>query len=280
MKSLETNSTVTGVVRLGTLILAWLAVAAVVRGAEVPPPAVTVTLRADAASIGSGTSTVVHAFARVSPTFEARADRVFTWNLDLLVLTPEVLELEPGSLVRPVSDHDPVLGSSGVVDGPNLLAVRDSFLDLDHAGVGAAVELFAVRVRALAPGAGQLRLRHGTLGTEGSPDFLVLPAGDDDPWSGGDYTAAFLDILVPDPGSPGGAEPRLAVERDPTKGVVRVTVQGQPGDVVALEESPALGDSAAWRRVGQSSAGTASFVHETTPDTPGRFFRGVRLPSQ
>lgn len=237
---------------------------------------VTVTLRADAATLAPGATTVVRAFAQVSPGYRARADRIFTWYLDLLVSTPEQLELDVASLTRPRSDADPVLGSPGIADGASLMGIRDSFLNLEGAGVAAPVELFSIRVLARAPGPGVLRLRPGTLGADDSPDFLVLPSSEEDPWSGGEYAAATTQIVVSDETSGGGTPPRLSLELD-SKGTIRVTVQGEPGEVVALEETENLGDRAVWRRVGQSEGRTPEFVHETSALGPVRFYRGLRL---
>jgi len=235
---------------------------------------VVVTLRADAVSLNPGEGTTVRAFAQVSPGFQARADRIFTWNLDLLILAPEVIALEAGSLVRPRSDRDPILGSAGTMDGSNLLSVRDSFLNLEGAGVASSIELFSVRVKAVEPGAGLMRLRAGTIGTDSSPDFLVLPLGDEEPWSGADYTAATVSIGV---GGGGTVEaPRLRVERA-ANGVIRVTVEGTAGTSVALEEAERIGGGVSWRRVGASAAGSATLTFETPVGAAPRFYRGVGL---
>ncbi len=239
-------------------------------------PPVTVTLRPDASTLAPGASTVVRAFAQVSPDYRDRADRIFTWYLDLLLSTPDQLELDVASLTRPRSDADPVLGSPGIADGASLMGIRDSFLNLEGAGVAAPVELFSIRVRAVAPGPGLLRLRPGTFGADDSPDFLVLPGGDEDPWSGGNYAAATTKIVVTGEGGGGGNPPRLSMALDP-KGTLGVTVLGEPGDVVALEETEALGERAVWRRVGQSEGRTPEFVHETTALGAVRLYRGLRL---
>lgn len=241
---------------------------------ELPLPAVVVTLRADSASVNPGEETVLRAFGQVSETFRARADRIFTWNLDLLALAPEVMVLDPGSLVRPRSDRDPILGSVGTTDGPNLLGIRDSFLGLESAGVATAVELFSVRVKALGNGTAHFRVRPGTLGSDESPDFLVLPLGDDEPWSGGSYTAAVATFVVGDvaPTDP----PALRIERL-AGGAIRVVVEGPAGGSVALESADGIGAGVAWRRVGESSAGSSTYVWEGPPSGAPRFFRGIRL---
>lgn len=252
-----------------------LALAALGSDASEPePPAVVVTLRADSASVNPGEETVLRAFGQVSETFRARADRIFTWNLDLLALAPEVMVLDPASLVRPRSDRDPILGSVGTTDGPNLLGIRDSFLGFESAGVATAVELFSVRVKALGNGTAHFRVRPGTLGADESPDFLVLPLGDEEPWSGGSYTAAVATFVVGDvaPTDP----PALRIQRL-AGGAIRVVVEGPAGASVALEEADRIGDTLAWRRVGESPAGTSTYVWEGPPSGAPRFFRGVRL---
>ena len=240
---------------------------------EPEPPAVVVTLRADSSSVNPGEETVLRVFGQVSETHRARADRIFTWNLDFLALAPEVMVLDPGSLVRPRSDHDPILGSVGTTDGPNLLGIRDSFLGFESAGVATAVELFSVRVKALGNGTAHFRVRPGTLGSDESPDFLVLPLGDEDPWSGGSYTAAVATFVVGDiaPTAP----PALRIERL-AGGTIRVVVEGPAGASVALEEAERIGGEVAWRRVGESGPGNATYVWEGAPSGRPRFFRGVR----
>jgi len=253
------------------ICLALTFACATAHAAESP---VTVTLRSDSVTLKPGESTVLHAFAQVSPSFRDRADRIFTWNLDLLVLAPEVATLEANSIVRPRSDLDPVLGSTGTADGPSLLGIRDGFLNLDGAGVSTPVELFSVRLKALTAGSFLVRLRPGTIGADESPDFLVLPSVDDLPWSGADYTAGTVTIEVIEVG--GASPPVLKVERA-ANGGLRVTVEGIPGRSVALEETENLGNDRNWRRVGQSPAGSAALVFETVPGGPSRYFRGVTL---
>ena len=244
------------------------------RGMAQEGPPVAVTLRADATSLNPGESTTVRALAQVSLGFRALADRIFTWNLDLLVLSPEVIVLEAGSLIRPRSDLDPILGSVGTVDGPNLLGVRDSFLNLEGAGIATTIELFSVRVKAVESGAGLMRLRVGTLGADSSPDFLVLPLGEEEPWSGADYTAATVTIGVGGGGTP--EAPKLRMDRT-ANGMIRVVVEGAVGSSVALEESDRIGVGVSWRRVGESPAGSATFTFETPVGAAPRFYRGVGL---
>lgn len=255
---------------------AWLLAANSLVAQQAPtpiPPPVTVVLRLDATRIEPGQTTVARALAQVAPDFRVRADRIFSWNLDLLVLEPEVAVMQAATLIRPRSDQDPVLGSKGLADGSILRGVRDSFLNLDRAGVDGLVELFSVTLQAVAPGTCVVRLRAGTLGTESSPDFLVLPLGDEDPFAGGDYTGATATLTV---GSENGVPPRVRIGPG-ANGGIRVEVDVEPGTLMALEEADGLEAGVIWRRVGESVAGNAVLAYETAISAGRRFYRAVRL---
>lgn len=261
---------------LAACLVAFAAVsgtAAMAQATSGEPP-VLVTLQGDVARLAPGGTSVVRAFARIAPAFRTVADRIFSWNVDLLVLNREVAVVEPATLVRPRSDQDPILGSTGIVDGVQIRGIRDSFLELEGAGVGEAVELFSVTLRAIAPGVCTLRLRAGTLGVEAGPDFLVLPLGDEDAWSGADYSGATWTIEVA-----GGTvtPPRLRVAPG-VNGSLKIEVEGDAGSTVGLEESDDIGIGAAWRRAAQGLAGAAVLTLDVTPSAPRRFYRGVRLP--
>lgn len=244
---------------------------------ETPPAFVPVqaTLRVDRASLGAGETTVIRAFAQVDASLRSTADRIFSWNLDLLSLDPEVAVPDPGSLVRPVSDKDPVLGSVGVADGPHLRGIRDSFLELPGAGVAQAVELFSVAIRALAPGKATFRLR-APVGSGGlDPDFLVLPFDDRDAWSGAGYAGAVVTLTVNATGA--GTPPTLRIGPG-ADGAIRIEGSTGAGGRVALEESDGLETPAVWRRVAEAAAGSTVVGYETKPTAPRRFYRAVLLP--
>lgn len=252
---------------------AWMTASAQENSPALVP--VQATLRLDRASLGAGETTVIRAFAQVDASLRSTADRIFSWNIDLLSLDPEVAVPDPGSLVRPVSDKDPVLGSVGVTDGPHLRGIRDSFLELPGAGVAQAVELFSVTLRALAPGKASFRLR-APVGSGGlDPDFLVLPIDDRDAWSGAGYGGAVVTLTVS--GTAGGTPPTLRIGPGPD-GAIRIEASTVAGSRVAVEESDGLEAAAAWRRVAESAAGAATVSYETKPTASRRFYRAVVLP--
>lgn len=250
------------------------------RGASAQEPSPTLlpvqaTLRVDRANLGIGETTVIRAFAQVDASLRSTADRIFSWNVDLLSLDPEVAVPDPGSLVRPVSDKDPVLGSTGLVDGPHLRGIRDSFLELPGAGLAQAVELFSVAVRALTPGKATFRLRAAVAGGGLDPDFLVLPIDDRDAWSGAGYEGAVVTVTVNGTGA--GTPPTLRIGPGAV-GAVRIEAATVAGSRVALEESDGLEAGAVWKRVAESADGTAVVSYETKSTAPRRFYRAVLLP--
>lgn len=250
----------------------WFGVLAQDTGNPLP---VVASLRADSRQLAPGASTVLRAFARIAPEFRTMAEQIFSWNVDLLVLEPEVAVAEVASLVRPRSDLDPTLGSGGIADGAQIRGIRDSFLKLAGAGLDEEVELFSVTLRAVGSGTCVVRLRAGTFGVEEGPDFLVVPRGDEEPWSGGDYSGAVVTLNVRGGGA--ATPPRLRWVTG-ANGNLRIEVEADAGNAVGLEESDEVGAGAMWRLVAQSSAGTSVLSWEITPRAPHRFYRAIRLP--
>jgi hypothetical protein len=67
---------------------------------------------------------------------------------------------------------------------------------LPGAGTSDRVELMAIPVRATAAGATRFSVRAGTGVPSLSEDFIVVPNNDSDPWTGGDYSLAYADLVV------------------------------------------------------------------------------------
>lgn len=261
---------------LMTVVRSWseeLTPARAPAAAGAPPPVV-VTLRLDQTRLAPGGTTLLRAFAQVANDYRSVADQIFSWNLDLLTLEPAVASLVPGSLTRSASDRDPVLGSGGVVDGPHLRGIRDSFLKLPGAGMAQPVELFAVTISALTSGTALFRVRPPTLGEGQDPDFLVLPLDDRDPWSGGDYAGAVATLTVS--GDNGGVPPTVRILPG-GEGRVRIETEVAAGSTIALEEAEGLESGMVWRRVAVSTPGSLLVVFETQPVFQRRFYRAVRL---
>jgi hypothetical protein len=232
-------------------------------------PPVTVTLALDAAQVTPGTTTRLRAFARIAPAFLPLAEQIFSWHLDLLAPDPEIATLQPSTLLRPRSDEDPVLGSPGITDGPHLLGIRDSFIELPAAGHSGPVELFSIAIQTLNPGTAVFRLRPGSIGSSAGVDFLVLPIGPEDPWSGADYSAASVSLTVSD-----GTllPPGLRIRPLPTGGA-RIEVEVAAGSRAQLEDSDSPTPEARWTTIAESAPGETSLVWTTPATAPSRFYR-------
>jgi len=157
--------------------------------------AVGVVARLDTNSIHVGGSTVLHIQAQVLSSVRTNADRIFSWYIDVLDTNGVAATAQWGSMTKPASDNDPQTSSSGVNDGANRRAIYDTFLNLPGAGVSNLVELITVPISGLAPGRTRFRVQAGT-GAGLSQDFMVAPKSGGNPYTGGDYTAAFADLTV------------------------------------------------------------------------------------
>ena len=168
---------------------------------------VLVTLRLDQSQVAVEEVTTLHVFAQVAPVAQLQADRIFTWYVDLLNLNPTIAACEYNALQRPASDKDPQTSSTGTNDFGNRLGIYDTFVNLAAAGRDTPVELLSVPVKALAPGRTTLRIRAGTTVPLLSADFLVALKNGEEPLTGGDYSAATIELVVKE----AGAEPCLPI---------------------------------------------------------------------
>jgi hypothetical protein len=166
--------------------------------------AVAVTLKLDASQIGIGETTTLHVYGQVLPASRAKADRIFSFYLDLLNSNGSAASL--GTATKVSADHDPLTSGAGVLNGANLLGIYDTFLNLAHAGRDVPVELFAVPIRGVSQGTVTFQVRAGSGIPNLSEDFLVAPSSGIDPLLGGDYSQAAVDLSI----GTGGCQSRLA----------------------------------------------------------------------
>jgi hypothetical protein len=192
--------------RTFTLLLALLAGAARDAAAQ----AVAVTLRLETNTIVVCDTTLLRVYAQVVPSLRSNAEQIVTWYVDVLNSNGGVARADYALLAKPASDNDPRTSSAGFTDGANRRGIYDTFLELGGAGVASPVELLVVPVTGLAPGVARFRVQAGTGVPALAEDFIVAPQGGDEAWTGGDYTAALVDLTVVD--SPRSAYRRLAIE--------------------------------------------------------------------
>ena len=173
-------------------IFAWAAVPTF-------PQAVQVTARLGTNALPVGGSTTLSVYAQVVPAFRPTADRIFSWYVDVLNTNGAVAVANYAAMARTTSDNDPQTSSKGAPDGAHQRGVYDTFLNLSGAGTSNAVELMRIPITTLAAGRTRFSIRAGT-GVPGlSHDFIVAPLGGGDPWTGGDYGQANVDLVVGQP---------------------------------------------------------------------------------
>lgn len=206
LRFMETLRTLVGFLLLAALFQ-WLCPVAVAQP-------VAVTMKLDQPQIAVGAATTLHVFAEVVPTVQARADRIFSWYVDVLNLNGAIAAANYAALQRPASDKDPRTSSTGVTDGSDRLGIFDTFLNLPGAGRSAPVELFSVPVKGLAPGQATIRIRAGSNLPQFGTDFLVAASDGGDPLAGGDYTTAIVTLEVASATGGGTAcTPVIGIER-------------------------------------------------------------------
>jgi len=157
---------------------------------------VTVTAKLDTNRITMGSSTTLRIYAQVAPAYRANAERIFSWYVDVLNTNGAAAQANYSAMQKSASDKDPQTSSTGFDSGANRRGIYDTFLNLPGAGVANPVELMSIPVRGLAVGQTRFRVQHGS-GISGlSEDFIVARLSDDDPWYGGGYAQAFVDLAV------------------------------------------------------------------------------------
>ena len=233
---MKLNSFLLGAVMLGLLLSSVIHATA---------QAVTVTARLDTNSIPVGGSTTLRVFAQVVPGLRPTTDRIFSWYLDVLNANGAAASGNYAAMLKPSSDNDSQISSSGVTQGANRRGVYDTFLNLPGAGVNAPVELMRIPVNGLAVGQTRFVIQPGT-GAGLSTDFLVAPIGGGDPYVGGSYAAAFADLQV----TAGSiCAPVLQISRLAGGTQARVTFTPCAGRTHTLESISAFDGVATWQAV-------------------------------
>jgi hypothetical protein len=208
---------------------------------------VLVTMKVDQLQILTGAITTLHVYGQISPNVQAQADRIFSWHLDLLNLNGSIARPDYSALKRPASDNDPSTSSSGSTVGTDQIGIYDTFLKLAAAGKNAPVELFSVPIKGLVSGHATFRVRAGTGSTLLSSDFLVARSDAGDPFSGGDYLSATIDLEIVEPAAT-SCQPTLAVKflsSAPAQRSVVISFDLCPGANHVVEFTPAIGP--AWQ---------------------------------
>jgi hypothetical protein len=161
--------------------------------------AVAVTLRLDTNTISVGSTTHLHVAAQVLPAFRAGSDRIFSWYVDVINTNGTAASANYALMQKTASDNDASFSSTGTTVAANRRGIYDTFLGLAGAGVNAPVELMDIPITGAAAGRTRFLIQAGSGVPQMSADFLVAPSGGGDALVGGDYSAAFVDLLVVGP---------------------------------------------------------------------------------
>ena len=153
--------------------------------AALAEPTVCVTMAADDPRIGVGEKTTVHVYAEVlNPA--APDDGLFSYDLNVEFGVPDIVAIDPGSIIQPGSDEPQ---SPGDVDADGLVSCYATYFFDQGRGVAVRQELFRFQVTGLAEGQVTVSvLPDDLIGT----DFLLHQTEDPDV----DYAAASLAIAV------------------------------------------------------------------------------------
>ncbi len=157
---------------------------------------VAVTLRLDTNQIPVGGSTQLHVEAQILPAYRNGAYGIFSWYVDVLNTNGAIASANYTVMQKTASDNDPDSSSIGTADGASQRGIYDTFLDLPGAGLDAPVELMTIPITGLAVGQTRFEVQAGTGVPELSADFLVAVTNAPDPLTGGDYSAASVDLTV------------------------------------------------------------------------------------
>lgn len=258
----------TGKISRILLAAGWLSV--VTHAGSAFGQAVAVTAALDAPTIAAGQTTTLRVFAQVKPEFRASADQIFSWYLDVQNTNGSAVAANYAALVKPTSDNDPLLSSTGTADGAHRRGIYDFFITRPGAGVSAPVELMRISITGQVAGRTRFVVSAGT-GVDGfGADFLVLPLAEGEPLTGGDYTAAFADLVVT---GTAGCVPELQM----------APLAGGPAGTWQLSFTPCVGRThTVESRVGLEAGGTWTALpgapHNSgsltvTNNATSRFFR-------
>ena len=158
--------------------------------------AVSVTMSLDNPTISISQTSTLHVYAQVIPSLRTNADRIFSWYINVLNTNGTVAGCNWSLMQKTASDQDPQTSSTGVSQGSNRVGIYDTFLNLPGAGTSNRVELLSVPVTGLAVGTTLFQVQAGTGQPDLSSDFLVAPKGGGQPYIGGDYSAALVNLNV------------------------------------------------------------------------------------
>jgi len=160
--------------------------------------AVNVTVVADDTSLIVGQTTMVTVYGEIDALIEDEVSQIFSWYIDVLNSDGSVAE-GYAAFQTPTSDNEPGDASSdGVAEASNLHGIYDSFTSVSAlgAGKGSSVVLAQFEALALTPGTTTFSAVAGSTGEE-LFDFLVPKIGSlEDPFTGGNYSAASVAITV------------------------------------------------------------------------------------
>jgi len=158
---------------------------------------VNVTMAVNRASMLAGETATLRVYGRIKPALAAGSDRIFSWYVDVINAAPASIRVDWNTLIMSPSDNTPGLFSSGVNQGANnRRGIYNTFLNFAGAGKSSDVELFNVRLTALADGPATFTVSAGTGVPNLSNDFIVATAGGAGFLTGGDYGAAVLTAQV------------------------------------------------------------------------------------
>jgi hypothetical protein len=232
---------------------------------------VNVTLSLDKQQINVGETTTLHVFAQIVPAQRGSTDRIFSWYVDLLDLNGSVAKLQTGDLAKPSSDKNPALALPGTVEGDNLRGILDTFMNLPGAGRDSAVELISIPVKATAAGKAILKIQAGSSVPGLAEDFIVAPTGGGDPLTGGDYSAAQIDVQV----SANIEQPRITVllGQNPQTHAPEITIKFTPiaGTNYFVEATDNLGPNASWQALPGAPHNSGQITDSAS--APHRFYR-------
>lgn len=234
--------------------------------------AVGVTLSLDNANINVSQTTTLRVLAQVVPNLRANSDQIFSWYVDVLNTNGNRASANYAAMQKTASDKDPQTSSTGTAEGANRRGIYDTFLNRPRAGVTNAVELMSIPVTGLSAGQTRFRVQAGTGVPALSSDFLVMPLGGGPPFTGGDYSSAFVDLTVT-----GSSTCSLQLLAAPLAGgggpgrTYQLTFTPCSGRTHTVEYRAALGDVPGWIALPGAPHNSGSVT--VTNSTIYRFFR-------
>jgi hypothetical protein len=233
--------------------------------------AVSVTMSLDSPTTSISQTTMLHIYAQVVPSLRTNSDRIFSWYIDVLNTNGTIASANYSQMQKTASDQDPETSSSGFSQGANRRGIYDTFLNRPGAGTTNPVELLSVPVSGLAPGTTRFLVQAGTGVPQMSSDFLVAPKGGGQPYVGGDYSAAFVDLIVLNP-APCAPLLHIAPLSGPGPGAtLLLTFTPCPNRTHTVEFISALTNGAVWQALPGAPHNSGSVT--VTNSTSQRYFR-------